>query len=144
MGRVRIAVAVAMAAAVVAGCSSSASEEPPEPKTSTDDKSKTADDSGPVAVDGGVAAPESLTDFRCEPNDAGHWSASGTLTNETAQPVDFRVAVVIAPPDTPSATAREITVPDVPSGKSTDFSSKRLRATSGDDATCSVQVAQLR
>ena len=144
MSRWRSVVAVAVIAGAVAGCSSSASEQPDEPSPSTGEKSAQKDASGPVKVNGGTAAPQSLSDFECEPDDDGRWSASGTLTNEKDEAADFRVTIVVAPPGTPSATARRITLPDVPSGKSEKFSAKRLPATTGDEPVCSVQVALLR
>src|SRR5690625_4608907 len=144
MTRWRSFVAAAMAVGVVAGCSSSASEGSDEPSPSTQHKQKQKNTAGPVEVKGGTAAPGSLSDFRCEPNGDGRWVASGTLTNNERNDADFRVTVVVAPPGTPSATARQITVPDVPDGKSKTFSSKRLPVTDGDGPVCSVQVARLR
>lgn len=144
MGQWRSVVAVAMTAAVVTGCSSSASEEPADAAPSTETKSEQSTGSNDSSqVKGGVTTPDSLTDFQCAPDDNGRWSVSGTLTNEEDGDADFRVTVVVAPPGTPSATAREITVPDVRSGKSADFTSKRLPATSGEDPVCSVQVVRL-
>lgn len=144
MSRWRSVVAVAMTAGVVAACSSSASEEPDEPAPSTPTKQADKAKSSPVKVKGGTDAAESLSDFQCAPGGKGRWRASGTLTNNERDDADFRVTVVVAPAGTPSATARQIVVADVPAGKSTSFSSKRLPATEGDDPVCSVQVARLR
>lgn len=137
-------VAVAMTAAVVGGCSSSASEQSGDPTSTTDASSKQQNDDASASVDGGVAAPDTLSAFQCEPDDQGRWRASGTLTNGERDDAAYRVTVVVAPPGTPSATAREITVPDVASGESVDFTSEQLPATTGDDPLCSVQVVRLR
>ena len=81
--------AAALLTTTLVGCASSASEEPDDSATKPSKASKSDADSGPVQVDGGVAAPGSLTDFDCAP-DGDVWSATGTLlatgtfVNETA------------------------------------------------------------
>lgn len=137
-------VASVLFGAVVAGCSSSASEEPADPEPSKGAESTQKGNAGPLEVADGVVVPQSLSELRCAPGGKGRWNVSGTLTNDEADAADFRVTVVVAPPGTQAATAREITVPDVPSGKSVDFASRRLPATTGDDQVCSVQVVRLR
>ena len=135
--------AAALLTTTLVGCASSASEEPDDSATKPSKASKSDADAGPVQVDGGVAAPGSLTDFDCAP-DGDVWSATGTLTNNESQPAEFRVTVVVASPDASRGRAREITVKEVPTGESTDFKAKKLPVASGADATCSVQVALLR
>lgn len=135
--------AAVLLTATLAGCASSASEEPDDSATTPSDSPKSEGASGPVRVDGGVAAPGSLTDFDCAADD-GTWSASGTLTNTESGPADFRVTIVIAAPNTSRSKAREITVTDVPSGESTDLKANKLPSTSAAGAACSVQVALLK
>ena len=135
--------AAVLLTATLAGCASSASEEPDEPASKPSDTPKSEGASGPVRVEGGVAAPGSLTDFDCAP-DGDVWSASGTLTNTESGPADFRVTIVVAAPNTSRSKAREITLTDVPSGETSDFKANKLPATSAAGAACSVQVAILK
>ncbi|UYM07054.1 hypothetical protein [Solicola gregarius] len=135
--------AAAMLAAALTACTSSAGDEPDDPASTPSGSPKSESESGPPRVAGGVASPGSLTAFDCAADDAGAWSATGTLTNTESDPADFRVTIVVAPPDAASGRAREITVTDVPSGESTEFRAKKLPDTAGDDVACSVQVALL-
>lgn len=135
--------AAALLAATLVGCASSSGDEPDD-QAATQDQSKSDDGADPAKVRGGVASPGSLTAFDCVADGDGVWSATGTLTNAESDPADFRVTIVVAPPDASRGKAREITLTDVPSGETADFEAKKLPATSGDDTACAVQVALLR
>lgn len=137
----RVVTAVSIAA-MLAGCSNSAGGEPDDAPPSTEEKTSSKP-SGPLRVDGGVAAPGSLSEFTCEADEEGMWRASGTVTNTESRAEDYRLTIVVAPTDARRSKAREVTLTDIPSGESKAFATKRLPVADGEEPICSVQAARL-
>lgn len=137
---------VAAAAVLVlglAGCSGSDGDDEPDGPPPTKKAADSGSDDGPPDVRGGVAAPDSLAEFECGPDDGGTWSASGKIDNAEPKKSDYRVTIVVAPASAASAEAREITLAGVKAGESEKFDTDKLPVTGGDAPTCTVQVARL-
>ena len=130
-----LALAAALVVVGVGGCGVGAGD--PE---KSDGATKSPDPPRP----GQVAAPDDLDDFVCVQNSSGTWSASGTLTNATRKPVDYRVTVVVTEGEEGPAKARRQVVTGVAPDSPTAFRIERVPAAATATATCRVQVLRLR
>lgn len=136
------------AAAVVlvlglAGCSGSDGGEPEQEPSPTGKSEDSQPKTRQSAVDDGVPAPDSLSDFECAPDDSGAWSASGRISNDEAKAEDYRVTIAVMPPDGGRGKARQITLASVPADDAKRFEADDLPVVDGDDPACTVQVARL-
>ena len=94
----------------------------------------------PPAIPGpaGTPDPDALSDFRCEPDPFGEWSAVGTVTNDGAL-ADYLVTVVLAAPGDHVAGGKRQPIPDLRSGGTYELRLHRLPVPAG-EASCQVQV----
>jgi len=134
--RIRTAVAVALMLAVT-GCSGDA-----EPKASGEPTKKVAMDGALPNVAGGTSAPEALSDFACERDDAGTWKASGAVTNRTKAPVSFQVTVHVGTVDGQGQPASTKRISAVQKNGSVGFELDEIE-TRAADGPCHVQVLAL-
>lgn len=102
-----------------------------------------------VAMDGslpnvaeGSSMPEALSDFRCERDDEGTWSASGAVTNRTSKPVSFQVTVHVGTPDGGSQPATTRRISSVQKNGSVGFELDKIKTPTA-DGRCHVQVLAL-
>jgi hypothetical protein len=135
--RLRTLVAGALVLAL-AGCGGG----DPEAKASKPEVKKVAMDGALPRVADGTPVPEALSDFRCEPDDQGQWSASGVVGNGTDQPLTFQVTVHVGPVDGQTAQAQTRRVSSVQPNGSVGFEFDELDARSA-DGPCHVQVLAL-
>ena len=100
----------------------------------------------PAAMDGalpnvaeGRSTPEALSDFACERDDEGTWSASGAVTNRTSKPVTFQVTVHVGNADGQGAPASTKRISSVQKNGSVGFELEKIE-TRAPDGLCHVQV----
>lgn len=86
----------------------------------------------------GDPVPAALSRFRCEPDGAGTYTATGVLSNATKSQVTFQVTVQVGPTDVPTQSAMTKQVPKVAAGGSVDFEILKIPAVEG--GSCHVQV----
>ena len=134
--RIRTAVAVALMLAVT-GCGGDA-----KPKASSEPEKKVAMDAALPNVAGGTSAPESLSDFACERDDEGNWTASGAVTNRTKEPVSFQVTVHVGTVDGQGQPASTKRISSVQKNGSVGFVLDEIE-TRAADGPCHVQVLAL-
>lgn len=135
MQRKTLVGAAVLAVGLLPGCglgADAADQTAPAPATTT----TTPTVSGPA----GTPHPDALSDFRCEPDAAGAWSALGTVTNEAAAPADYLVTVVLAGATDESASGKRQLIPDLASGETYDLRLNRLPVPAGEAVSCQVQV----
>ena len=136
--RMRSAVVLALMLALTA-CGDDA-----EPKT---DASKAA--AKKAAMDGalpnvadGRSMPEALSDFVCDRDDKGTWTASGAVTNRSKEPVSFQVTVHVGTANGQGAPASTKRISSVQKNGSVGFELDEIETRSPDGA-CHVQVIAL-
>ncbi len=140
-GRAYVARAVILlsAALLASGCSGDDEAEPPTPS----DPTETADTGMTTAPPDGQDAAEDVTDFVCEPDEAGSWDASGVLTSSAPAPEDYAVMVVVTGPDETSAPGRRIVLRALEPGVATTFKVPDVRPVGAGDLTCQVRAVRL-
>jgi hypothetical protein len=87
----------------------------------------------------GDPVPAALSRFRCDPDGAGAFTASGILSNATKAAVTFQVTVFVGQPGPAPQSARTKQVPKVAPGGSVDFQLDQVPA-APEGGTCHVQV----
>ncbi|MET0468099.1 MAG: hypothetical protein ABW075_04950 [Aeromicrobium sp.] len=92
-----------------------------------------------VAPPTGDPVPEALSGFRCEPDGAGAYRASGALKNATKASVTFHVTVHVGTPSAAPQSAKTTDVPTVKGGASVQFAVDGIPAPA-EGGTCHVQV----
>jgi hypothetical protein len=111
------------------------SDEPPTPAATTP-----APVSSPtIAPPTGDPVPEALSKFRCEPDGAGAFTASGVLKNSGKAKVTFQVTVYVGPAAGAPASAKTKEIPTVKGGGSVDFAIDTIPAPP-EGGACHVQV----
>jgi hypothetical protein len=127
-------VAVALLA-VLAACSGGSSE-PSGPATSTPAPGVVEPSNPPPT---GTPVPEALSDFRCEPDGTGTYTATGALSNDTKASVTFQVTVNVGLPGAAPQAALTQQVPKVRAGGSATFEIVKIPV-AAEGGTCHVQV----
>jgi hypothetical protein len=133
------AVVGATALLVVLGACSGGSSEPAPKATATAPAAGAPTNPPPT----GVPAPEALSDFRCEPDGAGAYTATGAVTNDTKATVTFQVTVNVGLPATTPQAAVTKQVPKVRAGDSATFEIVQVPV-AAEGGTCHVQVVTTR
>ena len=127
---------VAVALLVVLAACSRGSSEPTGPATSTPAPGVVEPSNPPPT---GTPVPEALSDFRCEADGTGTYTATGALSNDTKAAVTFQVTVNVGlPAATPQAAVTK-QVPKVKAGGSTTFEIVKIPV-AAEGGTCHVQV----
>lgn len=125
---------------LLAACGKSADEPATTPSTT------------PVAASGivqttitptGTPIPEALSQFRCEPDGAGTYTASGILANDSKAAATFQVTVYVGLPIAGQQQAKTKQVPKVAGGGSVDFKIFKVPA-AAEAGTCHVQVLKTK
>jgi hypothetical protein len=137
--RIRTAVSVALMLAVT-GCSGDAK---PKAGASSEPQKKVAMDGALPNVAGGMSAPEALSDFACERDDKGTWTASGAVTNRTKEPVSFQVTVHVGNVDGQGQPASTKRISSVQKNGSVGFELAEIETGGSADGPCHVQVLAL-
>ena len=136
--RIRIAVVLALMLALTAcGLGDDVSKAKPKPAAT-----KVALDGALPNVVEGRSMPEALSDFACERDDKGTWSASGAVTNSTSKPVSFQVTVHVGNSDGGGETASTKRIASVQKNGSVGFEFTKVK-TRAPDGPCHVQVLAL-
>lgn len=136
--RIRIAVVLALMLALTAcGLGDDAPKAKPKPAAT-----KAALDGALPNVAEGRSMPEALSDFACERDDKGTWTASGAVTNRTSKPVSFQVTVHVGTPDGQGAPASTKRIAAVQKNGSVGFELDEIE-TRAADGVCHVQVLAL-
>jgi hypothetical protein len=115
----------------------SGSEEPAASSTTT--PAAQAAGAPTIAPPTGDPVPEALSQFRCDPDGAGTYQASGVLANSTKAKVTFQVTVYVGEATGAPASAKTEEVPKVAGGGSIKFVIDKIPAPA-DGGTCHVQV----
>lgn len=115
----------------------SGSDEPAASATTTPAAQPAA--SPTIAPPTGDPVPEALSQFRCDPDGAGTYQASGVLANSTKGTVTFQVTVYVGEAAGAPASAKTKEVPKVAGGGSIEFTIDTIPAPA-DGGTCHVQV----
>jgi len=134
--RIRIAVVLALMLALTA-CGGDAPKAKPKPAAS-----KAALDGSLPNVADGTSMPEALSDFTCERDDKGNWSASGAVTNRTSKPVSFQVTVHVGNASGRGEPASTKRLSSVQKNGSVGFELEEIE-TRAADGLCHVQVLAL-
>jgi hypothetical protein len=95
-----------------------------------------------IAPPTGVPVPEALSRFRCDPDGAGTYRATGVVKNGSKAKATFHVTVFVGEAAaTPTATSKAKTkeLPSVAAGGSVDFTLDTIPA-AAEGGTCHVQV----
>lgn len=121
---------------VLAACGSGP-QESSGPATAT--ASAAAPAAGPTTpAPTGEPVPEALSRFRCDPDGAGTYTASGIVANTTKGAVTFQVTVYVGQPADLPQPGRTKQVPKVAAGDSVEFQIDQIPMVEG--GTCRVQV----
>jgi hypothetical protein len=136
--RIRLAVALALVLALSA-CGLVDDEPKAKPEAAA---TKAAMDGALPNVAEGRSMPEALSDFACELDDKGTWSASGAVTNRTSKPVSFQVTVHVGTADGEGAPASTRRISSVQKNGSVGFELDKIK-TRATDGLCHVQVLAL-
>ena len=116
------------------------------------DEPAAAPTTSPVAATGivqttitptGEPVPEALSQFRCEPDGAGAYTASGVLANDAKAATTFQVTVYVGLPIAGQQPAKTKQVPKVAGGGSVDFKLFKVPA-AAEGGTCHVQVLKTK
>lgn len=91
----------------------------------------------------GVPVPEALSQFRCEPDGTGTYTASGVLANDGKAATTFQVTVYVGVPIAGQQQAKTKQLAKVAGGGSVDFTIFKVPATA-DGGTCHVQVLETK
>jgi len=121
---------------VLGACSSGSGE--PDPSTSTTAPAIDPAASPTTPAPTGEPVPAALSRFRCDPDGAGTFTASGVLSNTTKTAVTFQVTVYVGQPVAGRQSAKTKQVPKVAAGGSVEFVVDAIPATEG--GVCHVQV----
>jgi hypothetical protein len=136
--RIRLAAVLALMLALTAcGLGDDEPKAKPEPAAT-----KAALDGALPNVAEGRSTPEALSDFTCERDDEGTWSASGAVTNRTSKPVSFQVTVHVGNADGQGAPASTKRISSVQKNGSVGFELDEIE-TRAPDGRCHVQVLAL-
>lgn len=119
---------------VLGACSGGSSE--PEKVATTPTPAAGAPTNPPPT---GTPVPEALSDFRCEADGAGTYTATGALTNDTKASVTFQVTVNVGLPSATPQAAVTKQVPKVRAGGSATFEIVQIPV-AAEGGTCHVQV----
>jgi hypothetical protein len=119
---------------VLGACSTGASK--PDARATTPTANVAAPTNPPPT---GSPAPEALSDFRCEADGAGTYTATGGLTNRTKATVTFQVTVNVGQPATTPQAAVTKQVAKVRAGGSATFEIVKIPV-AAEGGTCHVQV----
>lgn len=87
----------------------------------------------------GTPVPEALSDFRCEPDGAGAYTATGAVKNTAKAPATFQVTVNVGQPSPMPQAAVTKQLAKVGAGGSTTFEITGIPVV-GEGGTCHVQV----
>lgn len=141
MGLMRV-VAVALLL-VLAACGGGGSDPAPQ-QSSTASASEAPTTAvptiaAPTTSPTGKAAPEVLSDFRCEQDAAGVWNASGVLSNGTKSKATYQVTIYIGQATGGDERAKTKQVPSVAAGGSVEFTMSKIPAPK-EGGPCHVQV----
>ncbi len=90
----------------------------------------------------GVRVPEALSDFACERDDEGTWTATGSVTNRTKAPATFQVTVYVGPADGAGSPARTKRISAVQKNGSVGFEIDGIEARAP-EGPCHVRVLAL-
>jgi hypothetical protein len=143
MSRVWVLVMLAVGAVACGGSeddSTAASDPPSQSATPSAEASAEAESASRSRAD----AAADLSEFSCEADADGEWSASGVVTNSTGEAADYRVTVVVADGPGDSVPGKRRTLTDLEPGTPEPFDIKRLPTAGESDATCQVEVLRLR
>ena len=91
----------------------------------------------------GAPVPEALSLFRCEPDGAGTYTASGVVANDAKAAATFQVTVYVGMPIAGQQQAKTKQLPDVAGGGSIDFKIFKVPA-AADGGSCHVQVLKTK
>jgi hypothetical protein len=90
---------------------------------------------------GGRLDQDALSGFACGPDDAGVWTATGTLTNTGTDDADYVVTVVVAGPDSLTVKAKRQVV-GLRSGGSEPLEIDTLPLPSDGELSCQAEVVR--
>jgi hypothetical protein len=127
----------ALALLLVLGACASGSGDP-EPSASTTAPAVDPAASPTTPAPTGKPVPSALSRFRCDPDGAGTYVASGVLSNKAKAAVTFQVTVFVGQPVEGRQSAKTKQVPKVAAGGSVEFQIDQVPAVEG--GTCHVQV----
>jgi hypothetical protein len=122
---------------VLAACGGSGEDAAPAATTTPSPQQPAA--SPTIAPPTGEPVPGALSQFRCDPDGAGTYRATGVLENSTKAKVTFQVTVYVGEPSGVPASARTERLPDVAGGGSVDFTVDKIPAPA-EGGTCHVQA----
>jgi hypothetical protein len=127
---------VAVALLVVLAACSRGSSEPSGPATSTPAPGVVAPSNPPPT---GTPVPEALSDFRCEADGAGTYTASGAVTNRSKATATFQVTVNVGQPSGTPQAAMTKQLAKIGAGGSATFEIVKIPV-AAEGGTCHVQV----
>ena len=119
---------------VLSACSGGSGE--PEKAATTAPPSAGAPTNPPPT---GTPVPQALSGFRCEPDAAGTYTATGALTNRTKATVTFQVTVNVGVPGAAAQSAMTKQLPKIGAGDSVTFELTKVPV-ADPSGTCHVQV----
>lgn len=134
----RIAAGWVMAGAVLVSLAACSGSDEPTAAATTTPAAQPAG-SPTIAPPTGDPVPEALSQFRCDPDGAGTFVASGVLANATKAKVTFQVTVYVGQASGAPASAKTKEIPKVAGGGSIAFTIDTIPAPA-DGGTCHVQV----
>ena len=120
---------------VLAACGGSGEDTTPKAEPSPTEPAT----SPTIAPPTGEPVPGALSQFRCDPDGAGTFVATGVLKNSTKAKVTFQVTVYVGEATGAPASARTERLPDVAAGGSVDFTVDAIPAPA-EGGTCHVQA----
>jgi hypothetical protein len=121
---------------VLAACGGAAEKATPDASTTPANQPVA---SPTIAPPTGTPVPEALSQFRCDPDGAGTYQATGVVKNSSKQKVDFQVTVHVGEPSATPQSAMTQRVPNVAARASAEFSIATIPAPA-EGGTCHVQV----
>jgi hypothetical protein len=159
MSRVVVLVMIALGAVACGGggddptaasdpVSASPSEEALADGSAEAESGSEADSGEPDSAESGSStrtnAAADLSEFVCEPDADGEWSASGVVTNSSGKEADYRITVVVVDGPGASVPGKRRTLTELDPESPEPFDIKRLPSEGATDATCQVEVLRLR
>jgi hypothetical protein len=127
---------VAVALLIVLAACSRGSSEPSGPTRSTPAPGVVTPSNPPPT---GTPVPEALSDFRCEVDGAGTYTATGAVTNRSKAVTTFQVTVNVGQPSGTPQAAMTKQLAKVRPGGSATFEIVKIPV-AADGGTCHVQV----